>query len=236
MSASTTKSAFAAGFRDGLPFLLVALPFAMLFGVLATEAGLPLIQVMAMTTLVIAGAAQFAALQLMLDDAGLWLVVGGALAVNLRMAMYSAALVPYLGAAPLWQRACAAYLLFDQPYALSAVRFEEHPQMTVPERMAYFFGCVVHLVPVWVSGTALGAVLGETIPDTLALDFVLPLTFIALVAPMLKSLAHVVAAVVSVIVALALAGLPAGLGLLIAAALAMLAGALTETWLDGRAP
>ncbi len=236
MSTSTTKSAFAAGFRDGLPFLLVALPFAMLFGVVATEAGLPLVQIMVMTTLVIAGAAQFAALQLMFDDAGLWLVVAGALAVNLRMAMYSASLVPYLGAAPLWQRACAAYLLFDQPYALSAVRFESDPEMSVPERMAYFFGCVVHLAPVWVAGTALGALLGETIPDTLALDFVLPLTFIALVAPMLKTLAHVVAAVVSVVAALILAGLPAGLGLLIAAGLAMICGAVTETWLEGRRP
>ena len=39
MSSSTTKAAFWQGFRDGAPFLLVIVPFSVLFGVLATEAG-----------------------------------------------------------------------------------------------------------------------------------------------------------------------------------------------------
>ena len=228
------KSAFGAGVRDGLPFLIVVVPFALLFGVVASEAGLPLVQIMVMTTAVIAGAAQFAALQLMLDDATLWLIVGSALAVNLRMAMYSAALVPWLGAAPLWQRALAAYLLFDQPYALAAARFEARPGMSVPDRMAYFFGSATPIAPCWVAATAVGAIVGEAIPESLALDFALPITFIALVAPMLKTLAHVAAAAVSVVVALILAGLPAGTGLLIAAACAMLTGALVETWAEAR--
>lgn len=228
------RSAFKDGFIDGLPFLIVAVPFAMLFGVVASEAGLPLLQIMAMTSVVMAGASQFAALQLMVDNATIWLVVGGALAVNLRMAMYSASLVPYLGAAPLWQRAVCAYLLFDQPYALAMARYEARPEMTISERVSYFFGTVVHLVPFWIGGSLLGAVIGETIPESLALDFALPIMFLALVAPMLKSLAHVAAAFVSVAAALALAWLPSGTGLLIAAALAMLAGALVETWMERR--
>ena len=236
MTSTTGKSAFAKGFRDGLPFLLVAGPFAMLFGVVATEAGLPLLQTMVMTSLVIAGASQFAALQLMLDGAGLWLVLAGALAVNLRMAMYSASLVPWLGKAPLWQRACAAYLLFDQPYALSVSEFEARPELSVPERVAYFFGTVVHLVPVWIGGTLLGALVGETIPESLALDFAMPITFLTLVAPMLKTLAHVAAAVVSIAVALLLAGMPAGTGLLVAAGAAMVTGALVEIWMGRAAP
>ena len=40
------------------------------------------------------------------------------LAVNLRMAMYSASLVAHLGPARLWQRALVAYLNVDQTYAL----------------------------------------------------------------------------------------------------------------------
>ena len=69
------------------------------------DAGLTLAQTIGFTVLVIAGAAQFAAVQLMLDNAAIGFVLLAALAVNLRMAMYSAALVPYLGSAPLWQRA-----------------------------------------------------------------------------------------------------------------------------------
>ena len=63
---------------------------------------------------VIAGAAQFTALQLLQEEAPTVIVLISALAVNLRMAMYSASLTPYIGSAPLWQRAFAAYLTVDQ--------------------------------------------------------------------------------------------------------------------------
>ncbi|MBS8271644.1 branched-chain amino acid ABC transporter permease, partial [Halomonas litopenaei] len=50
MTTSTMKtpatSAYWAGLRDGAPFILVAAPFAMVFGVIATDAGLTLAQVM----------------------------------------------------------------------------------------------------------------------------------------------------------------------------------------------
>src|SRR5690606_8776600 len=105
MSGSTTKSAYLRGLRDGLPFIVVLLPFALLFGVVATEAGLTLAQAMGFNILVIAGSSQFAAVALMQENAPLFAVLATSLAVNLRMAMYSAALVPHFGAAPLWQRA-----------------------------------------------------------------------------------------------------------------------------------
>ena len=62
------------------------------------------------------------------------------------------------------------------------------------------------------------------------------ITFLALVAPQLKSLAHVSAALVSVVLALALAWIPFSLGLLIAAFFAMLTGAAVETWGPGAHP
>ena len=108
MPTTTTKSAFWTGVRDGAPFMVVAGPFALLFGVLATEAGLTVFEVISFSLVVIAGAAQFTALQLMQDHAPTVIVLISALAVNLRVAMYSAALTPYLGRAPLWQRIFAA--------------------------------------------------------------------------------------------------------------------------------
>jgi len=61
----TFPSDFWQGFRAGLPFLLVILPFGIVFGVVATEAGLNLSQTMGFSIFVIAGAAQFVAIQLM---------------------------------------------------------------------------------------------------------------------------------------------------------------------------
>ena len=106
---TTTKSDFLRGAKAGAPFLLVIGPFALLFGVVGTEAGLNLAQVMGFTVLVIAGASQFTAVQLMADNAPTLIVLATALAVNLRMAMYSASIAPWIGAAPLCARLLAAY-------------------------------------------------------------------------------------------------------------------------------
>ncbi len=234
MAFTTSKSYFWKGFRDGSPFVFVAIPFGTLFGVFATEAGLDIVQTMAFTATVFAGAAQFAALQLLQDEAPTAIVLASALAVNLRMAMYSASLTPYLGAAPMWQRAFAAYLTVDQSYACSIVRFENEPDLTVPQRMAYFFGSVTPITPLWILSTYLGAVLGTQIPESWALDFALPITFLSMIGPMMRTMAHVVAALVAIVVSLLTVAIPFNLGLLIAGCAGMMAGAQAEVMLERR--
>ncbi|TDK43750.1 AzlC family ABC transporter permease [Antarcticimicrobium luteum] len=228
MAFSPASSYYWKGFRDGAPFILVAGPFGMLFGVLATEAGLNLTETMVMTATVFAGAAQLTALQLMQEHAPTIIVLASALAVNLRMAMYSASLTPFLGKAPLWQRAFAAYLTVDQSYACSIVRFETEPDLTVPQRMGYFMGSVTPVTTAWYAFTLVGALLGAQIPESWALDFALPIAFLAMATPMLRTSAHVVAATVSVVVALLAAGLPYNLGLMVAGLAGMITGARVE--------
>lgn len=235
MTSSNPKRHLMRGMRDAMPFILVIVPFALLFGVVATEAGLNVVEVMGFTVLVIAGAAQFAAVQLMTENAPTIIVILTALAVNLRMAMYSASLTPYLGKAPIWQRALVAYMMVDQAYALSQLKYELEPELTVPERVAYFIGSVAPLVPLWYGATYIGAVAGAQIPASFALDFALPITFLAMIAPALRTLAHVAAAVTSVILALVLAWMPYGSGLLVAALGAMVVGAQAEQLLARRA-
>lgn len=234
MSDPSDRSQFWQGARHGAPFLLVLMPFSLLYGVVATEAGLNLAQVMAFSMLVIAGAAQFATLQLMTENAPVAIAIAAGLAVNLRMAMYSAALAPHLGAAPLWKRALVAYLTVDQSYALSAAKFEAEPDRPLSQKLAYFFGIVVPVVPLWYMGTLLGALIGSAIPPEYALDFALPITFLALIAPALRTLAHVAAAGTSVLLGLLLAFLPYNSGLLFAALAAMIVGAQVELWLQRR--
>jgi 4-azaleucine resistance transporter AzlC len=220
--------------RDALPFLIVVVPFGMPFGVVATEAGWALRETMAMSILVIAGASQFTALQLLSEQAPTLIVIATALAVNLRMAMYSASLAPHVGAAPLWQRALVAYGLTDQTYGVAIHRYTLQPEQPLGWKLVYFLGVALPVCGPWYAATWAGAVAGGAIPDGLALDFAVPITFIALVAPALRSLPHLAAAVVSVVVALALARMPYNLWLLVAALLAMLAGALVEAWQERR--
>lgn len=231
MSAATVKTTYLKGMRDGAPFILMAVPFAVFFGVFAADAGLHLAQILGFSVLVIAGAAQYAALQLMLEDAAIVLILLAALAVNMRMAMYSASLVPHLGAAPLWQRALIAYVNFDQSYMQSISQYEAEPAMTASQKAWYFLGVASLITPAWILATLVGALVGQAIPPEYAVDFIVPIMFLAMVAPMLKSLAHVAAAMTSAIVALALLWLPAGMGLIIAAVCAMIVGATIETWM-----
>ncbi len=234
MTVSIAPNAFRLGIRDGSPFLLVVIPFALLFGVVSREAGLDVTQALAFSVVVIAGAAQFTALQLMTEQAPLLIVLATALAVNLRMAMYSASLTPHLGAAPLWQRALVAYFLVDQTYACAIARFELNPGWGLSQKLAYFFGAVLPVCPLWYVCTVAGALLGSAIPGWLALDFAVPITFLALIAPMLRTVAHLSAAAVSIVLALGLSFMPYNLGVLVAALAAMITGAQVELMMQRR--
>lgn len=234
MSGTTSKSAFWSGVGDSLPFILVTLPFGTLFGVLAGEAGLHVGEVLAFSMAVFAGAAQFTALQLMQENAPAAIVVISALAVNLRMAMYSATLTPYMGAAPLWQRALAAYLITDQSFALASVKFETAPELSLAQRMRYYAGTCVPVVIVWLAACGLGAWAGTQIPASWGLDFALPIAFCAMIGPALRTPAHLAACFTACLAALAAAGLPYNLGLIVAGSAGMIAGAQAELWLDRR--
>jgi predicted branched-subunit amino acid permease len=171
----------------------------------------------------------------MSENAPALIVLATSLAINLRMAMYSVALVPYLGHAPLWMRGLIAYFLVDQTYAISALTYERRPAMTLSERIGYFFGTVTPVCPFWYVATWVGAEIGGAIPPGYAIDFAVPITFLALIAPLLRTPAHVTAATVSVLVTLLLGWLPYGIGLLVAAPVAMVAGAQVEQRLARRA-
>jgi len=228
MQAASSKSAYLRGILACAPFVMMAAPFGMLFGVVGAEAGLTLAQVMAFSTVVIAGAAQFTAVQLMTEAAPAVLVVVSALAVNLRMVMYSAALQPHLRGSSMWQRIVAAYTLFDNTYAISNQEFEDHPGKPARENAWFFLGTATPMVPTWILATYLGAVLGNQIPDAFALDFAMPVLFLSLVGPALRSLAHIGAAFAAVVLSLAFAWLPFNLGLIVAALPAMAIGAELE--------
>ncbi len=232
--ARSPAQCFRHGMVQSIPFLVPLLPFGILFGVLASEAGLDLSQVIGFSVLVLAGASQFTAVQLLSDHVPAVLAIVSALAVNLRMAMYSASLVPWLGSAPGKDRAAVSYLLVDQTFALSIQHYEMNPRLSLRQRLGYFYGAAAAMCIPWAIASVVGALVGEAIPEGIALDFAVPITFLAMIAPMLRTLAHKAAALVAVLMALALAWMPAGTGLLIAAPLGMAAGAWVEAWQERR--
>ncbi|MDV7141123.1 AzlC family ABC transporter permease [Tropicimonas sp. TH_r6] len=230
----TQWQAFWRGYLDAAPFILIIIPYSMLFGVVARDAGLDILQTVSMSVVVIAGASQFTALALLQDNAPVLIALLVSLAVNLRMALYSAALVPHLGHARLGLRALMAYLMVDQAFAVALRTYEDNPQMSKPAKVAYYFGCMMLVCPFWYGATIAGAVLGKAVPASWSFDFAVPVAFIAMLAPLLRSGPHVIAALVSGVSALVFAWVPWSLGLLIAAILGILAGAQAELHLRRR--
>lgn len=233
--APSPRKAFLRGAGHSLPFFVVIVPFAMLFGVLSSEAGLGPWETQIFSVAVFAGASQLAALQLLQDQAPVLVILATGLAVNLRMMMYSVALSPHLGGAPLGIRAVIAYFLVDQSFALSLAEFERRTQMTAPEKVAYFFGTMAPITLIWNIATAAGVHLGRAVPESWGLDFAMPITFIGMTAAMLRTWPHAAAMAVSVGVTLALWAMPYGTGLLVGAGAGMAAGALAEAWAERRA-
>ena len=121
---------------------------------------------------------------------------------------------------------------FDIGRRVAGLREDRTLERAAQEKRAVFFGAVVAVAPLWFMASLAGAMIGRAIPPDYALDFALPITFLAMVAPMLRSLPHLAAALVAVAAALALAWMPYNLWLPAAALLAMGAGAGVEVMLE----
>ena len=233
MSRSAPTLAFRDGVLASLPVMIGLIPFALVFGVAAAESGLGDVEAMAMSAIVVAGAAQFTALQMMSENAPVWLVLLTGSVINLRMAMYSAAISAKWRGAPFWTRAVAAYFLHDQAFALSMQRYADHPQEPTPARMGFYFGVGVTTVSAWFLASYIGLQVGAGAPPEWALDFAVPATFIGAVAPLLRTAPHCLAAMVGAAASLGLIWLPFGLGVLIGALCGVAAGAAADLWIKG---
>jgi 4-azaleucine resistance transporter AzlC len=220
------KSEFFSGIRDELPLLLGVFPFGMIYGVLALGAGLAPSAAQAMSSILFAGSAQFITAQLA-GAATPWVVmVVTIFIVNLRHALYSASVAPYLSKlSPVW-KGILAYLLTDEAYAVVVTRYQRGDRLTHVHW--YFLGAGLTLWTGWQLSTALGIFLGAQVPAEWMLDFTLALTFIALVVPAIKDRPAALAALAAGLTALAAYGLPYKLGLILAALVGIAVGVWSE--------
>jgi 4-azaleucine resistance transporter AzlC len=219
---------FAQGARDMLPMLLGAVPFGIIFGSLAGAAGLSAWQTIGMSLLVFAGSAQFIAISLLGAGTGLAVLLLTTLVVNLRHALYSASLQPFVRHLPTRWRMPLAFWLTDEAYAVVLNRYTE-PDSS-PHKHWYFLGAALAMYLNWQLCTLIGVLFGQRLPNLAAwgLDFAMLATFIGIVVPMLRSRPQVAAALVAGAVALACHALPYKLGLLAAAFSGIVVGVLLE--------
>jgi len=223
-----------AGVRDELPILLGVVPFGMIYGVLALSAGIPPAAAQAMSAIVFAGSSQFIAAQLVASGSPTVLIVLTIGVVNLRHALYSASIAPYLKKlSPAWKW-LLSYLLTDEAYAVSITHYQKgNPNAELNTassdwRHWYFLGAGLALWSTWQISTALGIFLGQQVPASWSLDFTLPLTFLALVVPALSDRSSVAAALAAGLAAVLFFSLPFKLGLILAGLVGISVGLWSE--------
>lgn len=223
---TTPRAECIAGMRSVLPIMLGAVPFGLIYGVLAIGAGIPPLAAQAMSAIVFAGSAQFVMAQLVgAGVPGIVIFVTGTV-INVRHALYSASLAPYLTHLRSAWKWLLAYLLTDEAYAVAITRYN-HPS-PITHKHWYFLGAGFALWLSWQISTAVGVFLGAQIPASWSLDFSLALTFIALVVPALQDRATSIAAATAGVVSVVAMALPYKLGLVTAMLLGVVIGVLYE--------
>ena len=224
----TRSQEFTQGARDMLPMLLGAIPFGIIFGSLAGAAGLSVWQTLGMSLLVFAGSAQFIALSLLGAGVGLAVLLLTTAVVNLRHALYSASLQPFVRHLPARWRVPLAFWLTDEAYAVVQHRYAELDAS--PNKHWYFLGAALAMYVNWQLCTLVGVMFGQNVPNLGAwgLDFAMLATFIGIVVPMLRNRPQVAAALSAAAVALVCHELPYKLGLLAAAFSGIVVGVALE--------
>lgn len=222
-----SRSDFLAGVRDMTPPLIGLLPFGLVCGVAAQALGASVWGALGLSAFVFSGAAQIAAAQLLADQAPIAVIVLTCFVLGLRFTMYSAAMAPHLKPlAPRWRNALA-YLLTDQSFAASIRRFNDSGD---PYRGAsYFLGTGLLLWSTWQLSNQAGYWLGNILPASWSLDFVVPLCFLALLVPAIEDRATRLAAAASAVAVIALDALPMRLSLICAGLIGIAVGLLAET-------
>ncbi|GAK60278.1 AzlC family protein [Candidatus Vecturithrix granuli] len=229
----TPLSAFFEGVQAVLPALFGMFPFAMISGIAAVEAGIPPFSALVMSVLVFAGASQLVVLDLMKQHGLPLVIILTGLVMNLRFAMYSAALAPHIRHAAAKWKAIFGYLLTDQAFVLSVARFQRGYRVEL--KGWYYLGTAFSIWIVWQIGAAAGIFLGSQVPASWSLDFAVPLIFLSMLVPTLKDRPSKAASIASGVTIILAASLPLNLGLLVASAFGILVGFLTERSVAPRA-
>ena len=205
-----------------IPVQLGVVPFGLVFGVLGIAGGLTVLQTILMSSIIFGGASQVVFAQLWSIGASP-IVTGGSVAIiNSRHIIYSANISKYISVLSLRWRLALGYLLTDEAFAISFQEFENK------NRFAHYhlLGGGLTLWVFWQISTVTGVFLGANIPPYLNLEFAIPLTFIAIILPRLKSIAQISTAVTASIIAIFGQEIPYGLWIIVASISGMFIGGL----------
>ena len=181
-----------------------ALGFGFVYGLAARDAGFSPVEVLAMSVIVFAGAAQFAAVGYVaggLAWPGILLLTA---LLNARHLLYSAALAPLLRDRPFAERAVMAHLLTDEAFALAMAHFR---RIGRADAWGYWVAAIGATFIPWNIATMAGVLVGGSIPEPnrFGIDVIFPAAMVGLAIGLISGRREIVAAIVGAGVGVAVA-------------------------------
>jgi 4-azaleucine resistance transporter AzlC len=210
--------------RDGIAVGVATGAYGISFGAIAVSSGLTVLQACALSLLVFTGASQFALVGVLAAGGSPLSGAATALLLGTRNTLYGIRLAPLLG----WsgrRKVAAAHLVIDESTAMSANRDGQAAARTG------FLATGLAVFVLWNAATLGGALAGTALgdPRTYGLDAAVGAAFLALLWPRLRDRRNQVVAALGALLALSLVPVTAaGVPVLAAAAVAVLAGVLTR--------
>lgn len=193
-------SGFFRGAVAMLPLCLSVIPWGILAGSMAVQAGLTFAQSLGMSAIIFAGAAQLVTLGLLLSGGSVLTIVVSVFFITSQHLLYGLTLRETVARMALRYRLPVGYLLCDELFALASAQPKE--KLTP----GYLIGAGLCFYLCWVLFSLAGVVMASAIPDLdrWHLDFSIVATFITIVVPMVQSRSVLCGVVVSLLLSMIL--------------------------------
>jgi len=148
-TASLAPGAARQALKDTLPFAAALIPFAFAIGGASASAGLSAFEAQFGATVLLAGAAQLAAIDLISSGEGMVVTIVMVALINVRFVFYGAGLARWFSEIPLPRRLPLAVPLVDQNFMLCQERFADKPD--IAWRQQYYLTSSAVLVGTFLS-------------------------------------------------------------------------------------
>ncbi|MED5283387.1 MAG: AzlC family ABC transporter permease [Chloroflexota bacterium] len=227
----TKFSEFKNGCLQEIPLQLGVFPFGIAYGILGIEVGLTNIQTYLLSIIIFAGVSQIVFAQLVSTFTPSFMIVGTIGIVNLRHILYGVSLSSYLKKLSLKWRIILSYLITDEAFAISYKRFSEEKKTKYMH--FHLLGSGITLWTSWQISTLIGIFIGPSIPNSLNLEYVIPLSFIAIVVVSINTKIKLIVFIMSALFSILLRDLPWNLWIITSALISIIIGVLISNFRKG---
>lgn len=169
-----TREGIARGLRATAPLAISVATYGAVWGVLARQADVSLLEAYLMNLFIFAGAAQMAAMEHWAYPLPMLAIFVTTALINLRLVMLSASMRPWLESLPSRIVYPTLHILSDESWAVAMTLYRNGARDA-----GIVLGCNLAIVLAWFPATAVGHLLGGSIgdPAQLGLDFAFTAVF-----------------------------------------------------------